>query len=56
LNDANDDQIGARIVKEKEKYVSFEQPVWERISPQAKMLVKRLLSSDAQTRPTAQVG
>jgi hypothetical protein len=55
LNDADDDLIGERIVKEKEKYVSFDQPVWERISPAAKELVRRLLTTAEESRPTAQV-
>eukprot|EP00210_Caulerpa_lentillifera_P006126 g5853.t1 len=33
---------------------AFEDPVWENISPNAKKLIKRLLTVDPETRPTAE--
>lgn len=38
----------------REKFITFDTPVWNHISPDAKVLIKRLLDPDPNKRPTAQ--
>ena len=56
VNDANDDEVSKRIQCKQDhyKYVSFQSPVWKRISPTAKQLVESLLKFDPRERPSAQ--
>jgi len=50
-NDANDKEVTKRIIAG--NFVAFDAPVWDRVSPAAKTLLMRLLSTNVDERPTA---
>lgn len=51
LNNADDHEVAKRIIGG--NFVTFDTPVWDRVSPLAKDLLMKLLSSNEGGRPSA---